>query len=121
MQDCERRKLLFGMFPTHHHVTSENTSPLFLTHYHYKYWNIYYSNVKAGRFPEMIDERSSSSILRKTIFEPQTGIELPTSDDRWDSGVGSRGATGAAAPLTFYLGGPQYRSTPLKNRYSNTL
>ena len=33
----------------------------------------------------MTDERSSRSILRKKISEPQTGIECAPSDDRWDA------------------------------------
>ena len=32
-----------------------------------------------------IDERSSSSILRTTISEPQTGIEPAPSNNRWDA------------------------------------
>ena len=39
---------------------------------------IYFRSVKASKYFKMIDNRSSSSILRKTISEPQMGIEPAT-------------------------------------------
>ena len=38
------------------------------------YWNLYVRSMRAWKYHEMIDVRSSSSILRKMISKPQMGI-----------------------------------------------
>ena len=57
---------------------SSNILDVVSTNEAYKIWNLYIRYMRAWKYLKMIDEWSSSPILRKTISEPQTGIEPAT-------------------------------------------